>query len=249
MRQLIVGNWKMHGLGPALAELLTLRHALYARPPLADVLVCPPATLIARAVAAASNAFSIGGQDCHAEPSGAFTGDISAEMLKDAGAGAVIVGHSERRHDHGESDAMVAAKARAAWRARLMPVICIGETEAERAGGEALDVVARQIAGSVPEEAVASATVLAYEPVWAIGTGRTPTTAEIAQMHAHIRALLTARLGGEAGGVRILYGGSVKPGNAGEILALPDVDGALVGGASLKASDFLAIIEAAAARS
>jgi triosephosphate isomerase (TIM) len=243
MRQLIAGNWKMHGLGTSLTELLALRHALAAEPAKADVLVCPPATLVARAYTAASHVFAVGGQDCHAEASGAFTGDVSAEMLKDAGASAVIVGHSERRQYHGESDAAVAAKARAAWRAGLQAIICVGESEAQRVGGEALDVVAAQIAASVPGGAAPENTALAYEPVWAIGTGKTPTVAEIAQMHAHIRQ----RLGGRA--IRILYGGSVKPSNAAEILAIDDVDGALVGGASLKAQDFLAIVNAAQARS
>jgi triosephosphate isomerase (TIM) len=243
MRQLIAGNWKMNGLGTSLTELLTLRHALSAEPPAADVLVCPPATLVARAYTAASHVFAIGGQDCHAEASGAFTGDVSAEMLKDAGAGAVIVGHSERRQYHGETDAAVAAKARAAWRAGLSAIVCVGESEAQRLAGQALDVVAAQIAGSVPDGAVPENAAVAYEPVWAIGTGRTPTLGEVAQMHGHIRARLGHRP------IRILYGGSVKPSNAAEILALADVDGALVGGASLKAADFLGIIKAAAARS
>jgi len=237
MRQLIAGNWKMNGTGASLAELSAIREA---KPANADILICPPATLIARAVWTAKGDVPIGGQDCHAQASGAFTGEVSAEMLKDAGAVAVIVGHSERRQYCGERDADVAAKAQAAWRAGLLAIICIGETEAERLGGEALDVVARQIAGSVPDGAVAANTTLAYEPVWAIGTGRTPTNAEIAQMHGHIRAELAKRFN-DAAAMRILYGGSVKPGNAREILALGDVDGALVGGASLKASDFLAI--------
>jgi triosephosphate isomerase len=236
MRQLIAGNWKMNGLAASLAEIAAIRDA---RPGHADILICPPATLIAQA--AARGGVPIGAQDCHNEASGAFTGDISAEMLKDAGAVAVIVGHSERRQHHGETDAAVAAKARAAWRAGLVAIICIGETEAQRMNGEALDVVASQIAGSVPQGAAAANTAIAYEPVWAIGTGKTPTNDEIAQMHAHIRA--------RVGDLRILYGGSVKPGNAREILALADVDGALVGGASLKASDFLAIAEGAARRS
>jgi triosephosphate isomerase (TIM) len=244
MRQLIAGNWKMNGTGASLAELTAIREAKVAN---ADILICPPATLIARAVWTAKGDVPIGGQDCHAKASGAFTGDISAEMLKDSGAVAVIVGHSERRQYHAERDADVAAKAQAAWRAGLLAIICIGEMEAERLGGEALDVVARQIAGSVPDGAVASNTTLAYEPVWAIGTGRTPTNAEIAEMHFHIRAQLAKRFT-DARAMRILYGGSVKPGNAREILALADVDGALVGGASLKAVDFLGIAAGAAAR-
>ncbi|MEI9993387.1 MAG: triose-phosphate isomerase [Rhizomicrobium sp.] len=243
MNQLIAGNWKMNGTAASLAELEALAVALKATPAPCDVLICPPATLVARAAAAASgSAVAIGGQDCHAEAAGAFTGDISAEMLRDAGATAVIVGHSERRQYHGESDAAVAAKARAAWRAGLVAIICIGETEAERDAGRAYDVCKTQLAGSVPPGATSSNTAVAYEPVWAIGTGKTPTTPEIAQMHAHIRACLGLPL-------RILYGGSVKPGNAKEILALPDVGGALVGGASLKAADFLTIVEAARAPS
>ena len=244
MRQLIAGNWKMNGMGASLVELTAIREAKVAN---ADILICPPATLIARAVWIAKGDVPIGGQDCHAQESGAFTGDISAEMLKDSGAVAVIVGHSERRQYHAERDADVAAKAQAAWRAGLLAIVCIGETEAERLGGEALDVVARQIAGSVPDGAVASNTTLAYEPVWAIGTGRTPTNDEIVEMHFHIRAQLARRFT-DAGAMRILYGGSVKPGNARGILALGDVDGALVGGASLKAADFLGIVAGAAER-
>ena len=236
MRQLIAGNWKMNGLAASLGEIEALARALKAKPPRCDVLVCPPATLVARA-AALQFGIAIGGQDCHAEASGAFTGDISAEMLKDAGATAVIVGHSERRQYHGETDAIVAAKAKAAWRAGLVAVICIGETEAERDAGRAYDVCKSQLAGSVPAGATAANTAIAYEPVWAIGTGKTPTTPDIAQMHAHIRGCLGSDL-------RILYGGSVKPSNAREILSLKDVGGALVGGASLKASDFLTIVEA-----
>jgi triosephosphate isomerase len=240
MRQLIAGNWKMNGLGnAAMAEIETLRAAKVAR---ADILVCPPATLIARAVWSAKGEVPIGGQDCHAQASGAFTGDISAEMLKDAGAVAVIVGHSERRQYHGESDADVAVKAAAAWRAGLCAIVCVGETEAERMSGREREVVSRQLQGSVPKGASGANTAVAYEPVWAIGTGKTPTSAEIAEMHAHIRA----HVGPD---IRILYGGSVKPGNAREILGLADVDGALVGGASLKAQDFLAIVDGAAERS
>jgi len=249
MRSLIAGNWKMNGLGTELAEIHTLRGALGAQPPRADVLICPPASLITRAVAEAGGIVPIGAQDCHSEVSGAFTGDISAEMLKDAGATDVIVGHSERRQYHGETDATVASKARAAWRAGLTAIICVGETESERMGGQALDVVARQIAGSVPDGAAASNSAIAYEPVWAIGTGKTPTSDEIAEMHGHIRKLLKDRFGESAREMRILYGGSVKPSNAVEILKLANVNGALVGGASLKAADFLAIIEAAPAAS
>ncbi|HUO97449.1 MAG TPA: triose-phosphate isomerase [Rhizomicrobium sp.] len=236
MRQLIAGNWKMNGLGASLAEIAALSSLLRTDPPPCDVVVCPPATLIARAVALNSG-IAIGGQDCHAEASGAFTGDVSAEMLRDAGATAVIVGHSERRQYHGETDAIVAAKARAAWRAGLMAIICIGETEAERDAGDAHDVCARQLDGSIPAGASAANTAIAYEPVWAIGTGRTPTAREIVAMHEHIRNRVATPL-------RILYGGSVKPSNAREILSLADVDGALVGGASLKAADFVTIVRA-----
>jgi triosephosphate isomerase len=235
MRQLIAGNWKMNGTAASLAEIETLAARFAAAPPACDALICPPATLVARA--AAASRIAIGGQDCHAEISGAFTGDVSAEMLRDAGATAVIVGHSERRQYHAETDAIVAAKAKAAWRAGLTAIICIGETEAERDAGKANDVCRTQLAGSVPGGATAANTAIAYEPVWAIGTGKTPTLAEIAQMHAHIKSLIPP-------GLRILYGGSVKPSNAAEILALADVGGALVGGASLKAADFLTIVDA-----
>jgi triosephosphate isomerase len=244
MRQLIAGNWKMHGLGAGVDEIRAVRAGLESKPSRAEVMICPPATLLTRAISAAGSGLAIGAQDCHPEPSGAFTGDISAEMLKDAGARAVIVGHSERRQFHAETDTLVAAKARAAWRAGLTAIICIGETEDQRAAGAALDVVAAQLKSSVPDGASASSTVLAYEPVWAIGSGRTPGPNEIVQMHGHIRAEMARRFGAVAAALRILYGGSVKPGNAKEILTLPDVDGALIGGASLKAVDFLAIIQA-----
>jgi triosephosphate isomerase len=185
----------------------------------------------------------VGAQDCHVAPSGAHTGDLSAEMLKDAGARAVILGHSERRHDHGEADALVRAKAEAAFRAGLLAIVCVGETQAERDGGKTITVVRRQIEGSLPDLATAANTVVAYEPVWAIGTGRTPTADEIIEAHREIRQALSARLGSDASLMRILYGGSVKPDNARAILSLPNVDGALVGGASLKAGDFLSIIK------
>lgn len=244
MRPLVAGNWKMNGLGAALAEVEAVAAAVAAGPCRADVLICPPATLLARAVACAAGRIAIGGQDCHAESAGAYTGDVSAEMLKDAGAASVIVGHSERRQYHGETDAAVAAKARAAWRAGLSAIICVGETESERDAGRADDVVGRQVRASVPAGATAAVAAIAYEPVWAIGTGRTPTCDEIAAMHAHIRNTLADLLGEPGRGVRILYGGSVKPSNAAEILAIPDVGGALVGGASLKAADFREIIGA-----
>jgi len=241
----VAGNCKMNGLGASLAEIEAVAADVNGAPDGPEVLICPPATLVARAAVQAAGRIAIGGQDCHAEPSGAFTGDISAEMLKDAGARYVLVGHSERRLLCGETDSSVAAKARAAWRAGLSAIICVGETEAERDAGRALDIVANQIRGSVPEDADGARTAVAYEPVWAIGTGRTPTNSEITQMHAHIRAELAAFLGVKGRDVRILYGGSVKPANAGEILALSEVGGALVGGASLKAKDFLEIVRVA----
>ena len=230
--KLVAGNWKMHGQA-AEAQALARAIAAGAAGLKAEVLICPPATLIARmAEAARGTAIRIGGQDCHAAASGAHTGDISAAMLVDAGASHVILGHSERRTDHGETDAQVLAKAQAALSAGLTAIICIGETEAERDAGRTLDVVGTQLHGSVPAGATAANLVIAYEPVWAIGTGRTPTIPEIAEVHAFLRARLTARIGAEAAGVRLLYGGSVKPSNAAEIFAVPHVDGALVGGAS-----------------
>jgi triosephosphate isomerase (TIM) len=238
-RPLVAGNWKMNVSAPAefarmLAGARTVREA--------DILVCPPATLIAEFAAAVRGSdMQIGAQDCHAEPAGAFTGDIAAEMLKQAGASAVIVGHSERRTYHRETDADVRAKALAAWRAGLTAIVCIGETRAERDAGKAPAVVGGQLDGSVPDGATAENLVVAYEPVWAIGTGLTPTAVDVAEMHGLIRRKLTARFGAAGEGMRILYGGSVKPSNAKELMAVADVDGALVGGASLKADEFLAI--------
>ncbi|MEZ5726238.1 MAG: triose-phosphate isomerase [Paracoccaceae bacterium] len=240
-KKLAAGNWKMNGLTAALAEL----DAIAARDNGCDVLICPPATLITAAVAH-SGEVAIGGQDCHAKDAGAHTGDISAAMLRDAGASHVILGHSERRTDHAETDPQVAAKAGAAYGAGLVAVICIGETEAERDGGQTLDVIAAQLAGSVPDAATAANTVIAYEPVWAIGTGRTPTNDQIAEVHALMRETLAARFA-DGADFTLLYGGSVKPGNAGEIFDIPHVNGALVGGASLKAADFGPIIDALAA--
>ena len=242
MRALVAGNWKMNGLAASLEELQALKQALGQ--PACDVLVCPPATLIAQAAWHVKGAFALGGQDCHAQPKGAFTGDLSAEMLKDAGASFVILGHSERRQYHGETDGQVAAKARAAWRAGLTAIICIGESEAQRNAGDAPHICRGQLNESVPPEATSANTVIAYEPVWAIGTGRTPTSADIVAMHAHIRSCLVGKLGPAGEGMLILYGGSVNPGNAAEILNLPQVGGALVGGASLKSEDFLKIIAA-----
>ena len=237
MRQLIAGNWKMNG---SLTMAGGLLNALRAAPPLGcELLVCPPATLLTVAAhALLGSQVAVGGQDCHAKASGAHTGDISAAMLRDGGATHVILGHSERRADHGENDAAVRAKVEAAIAAGLVPIVCVGETEAQREAGEADAVVAAQLAGSLPD---GFAGVVAYEPVWAIGTGRTPTEADVAAMHAHIRAVLVARLGDAGGALRILYGGSVKPSNAAVLLALPEVGGALVGGASLAAEDFLGI--------
>ncbi|HSZ73874.1 MAG TPA: triose-phosphate isomerase [Rhizomicrobium sp.] len=245
MRPLIAGNWKMNGLKASLAQLEALRQGLAAAPARGDVLICPPFTLIADSVRAAGEAFAIGGQDCRAQASGAFTGDISAEMLRDAGASAVIVGHSERRQYHGEGSAQVAAKAEAAWRAGLTAIICIGEKEAEREVGHAYTVCSDQLQLSVPKGAMATNTAIAYEPVWAIGTGKTATVEDIAAMHAHIRQGLIEELDDNGAAIRILYGGSVKPDNAAEILGVAEVGGALVGGASLQAADFLKIIAAA----
>ncbi len=234
----------MHGLEPALAEARALADALRREPPAARVALCPPATLLTRmAEALQGSAVLVGGQDCHAEPTGAFTGDISAEMLADAGAALVIVAHSERRAYYGETDQTAAIKTTAALRAGLEPIICVGETLEERRAGQALEVVERQVKGSVPD-GLRQAFNLAYEPVWAIGTGLTPTVAEIEEVHLAIRRVLAETLGEAGKAAPILYGGSVKPSNAAEILAAREVGGALVGGASLKAEDFLAIIRA-----
>lgn len=240
-RPLVAGNWKMNGLRASLAEILAVRNGIASAN--CDVAICPPATLIAESAAtAAGSPLMIGGQDCHTVAAGAHTGDISAEMIADAGGKLAIVGHSERRADHGETDAIVRAKTEAAWRAGLLAVLCIGETEGERRAGSTFEVLGRQITGSVPDNATAAKLVIAYEPVWAIGTGLLPSEDDIAAAHAHIRQCLAGKIGGQAASTRILYGGSVKPSNAGSVLALGDVDGALVGGASLKAVDFLEII-------
>lgn len=236
MKRLIAGNWKMNGLKAALEEVEEVSRLLSAEDLEAnDVLVCPPATLLAGLTDCGFSSIHLGGQDCHAEASGAYTGDVSAEMLADAGASFCIVGHSERRAGHSESDEVVKAKAEAAWRAGLTPIVCVGESDEDREAGRAVDVVTAQVKGSRPQgEGVF---VVAYEPIWAIGTGKTPTLDDIAEMHAALRE--------EVGpDVRLLYGGSVKPGNAAEILAVENVDGALVGGASLKAADFYGIISA-----
>ena len=239
---LVAGNWKMNGRAASRGELSKIIAGAKALTGKADLIVCPPATLIASfSSAAQGSGVTIGGQDCHAEASGAHTGDISAEMLADAGAGAVIVGHSERRKDHHETDAQVRAKAKAAWRAGLIAIVCIGEQRTEREAGNTLEVVGRQLGGSLPDGATAEKLVIAYEPVWAIGTGLTPTPGDVAEVHAFLRNRLTQRF--HAGGkrMRVLYGGSVKPANAKELLTVPEVNGALVGGAALKVEDFLGI--------
>ena len=244
-RPLVAGNWKMNGLGQSVAELEKVMAGSGPFAGKADLMICPPATLIAAfAAKARGSQVAIGGQDCHADPSGAFTGDIAAEMLADAGASAVIVGHSERRTYHEETDAKVRAKAQAAWRAKLCAIVCIGETRAEREGGKTLDVLGRQLDGSLPDGATGANLVVAYEPVWAIGTGLTPTAADVAEAHAFIRQRLAKRYGNAADAIRILYGGSVKPSNAAELMGVANVDGALVGGASLKADDFFGIAAA-----
>ncbi|WP_299812868.1 triose-phosphate isomerase [uncultured Roseibium sp.] len=246
IKPLVAGNWKMNGLKSSLAEFYKMRAGLTDDLAEAvDTMICPPATLIAvLAESSSGGAIALGGQDCHAGQSGAHTGDISAEMLKDAGATAVIVGHSERRADHGEKDADVNAKAQAAWRAGLTAIICVGETEAERKAGEAVGVVERQLNGSVPDGATAENTVVAYEPVWAIGTGLTPTAGDVEDMHKAMRDNLVARFAEAGEAMRLLYGGSVKAANAGELMAVANVNGALVGGASLTADAFLGILSA-----
>lgn len=246
IRPLVAGNWKMNGTSAELNELRSIGHGFMSGLDAeTEALICPPATLLTRAhEILASTPVKVGGQDCHPKSSGAHTGDISAAMLKDAGASHVIVGHSERRTDHDETDALVASKAEAAWVAGLVAIICIGETKAQREVGATLEILSKQLAGSVPAAATATNTIIAYEPVWAIGTGLTPTAQDVAEAHAHIRAELGVKLGADSSRMRILYGGSVKPSNAVELLAVPNVDGALVGGASLKAGDFLGIAEA-----
>jgi triosephosphate isomerase len=244
LRKLVAGNWKMNGSVAALAELDAIQAAANSNDGI-DVAICPPFTLIAPA-AQRQPRLSIGGQDCHMNEKGAHTGCISAVMLKEIGARLVIVGHSERRTDQHETDAEVRAKAEAAIATGLTAIVCVGETEAERDAGRALSVVEGQLNGSIPSAGTGATLVVAYEPVWAIGTGRTPSTGDVAEMHAAIRAKLTSLLGAEGAKVRILYGGSVKPDNARELMAVADVDGALVGGASLTAAQFIPIIEGAA---
>jgi triosephosphate isomerase len=243
IRPLIAGNWKMNGLKASMAEFEAMLAGASGVAAKADLLVCPPATLIAAFAekARGSKTLTVGAQDCHPKASGAHTGDISAEMLGDAGASAVIVGHSERRADHGESDVLVRQKAEAAWRGGLTAIVCVGETQHQRDAGQTLDICHGQLNLSLPDGAVASNLVVAYEPVWAIGTGLTPTVADVKQIHGFIRDFLITRFKQEGTPIRILYGGSVKPSNAAELMAVANVNGALVGGASLKAADFLAI--------
>jgi triosephosphate isomerase len=246
-RPLVAGNWKMNGLKASAGVLTELQEGFVAAlRSKVDMVICPPATLISLfAEQADGSGIAIGGQDCHATEAGAFTGNISAEMLADAGATCVLVGHSERRQYHGETNADVAAKAQAAHRAGLVAIVCVGETRAEREGGRTLDVVRSQLKGSIPQGSASENLVVAYEPVWAIGTGLTPTAEDVAEVHAAIRTALADLVGGdEQNKVRILYGGSVKPSNAAELLAVANVDGALVGGASLVAADFLGIVRA-----
>jgi triosephosphate isomerase len=242
-RPLVAGNWKMNGLAASVAELQAIIVGAANKPPAADLMICPPATLIAGfAKAATGSKIAIGAQDCHADASGAFTGDLSAEMLKDAGATAVIVGHSERRTLHGETDEMVRAKAIAAARAGLTAILCVGETREERQAGATIARIQRQLDGSLPDKL--DGLIVAYEPVWAIGTGLTPTVDDVAKVHAMIRNALISKDKAAGQGLRILYGGSVKPQNARELLGVANVNGALVGGASLKAADFLGIAAA-----
>jgi triosephosphate isomerase len=243
-RKLIAGNWKMNGSLAQLGELAAIAEAARAAPNV-DVAICPPFTLIAPAVACAGGV-PIGGQDCHHKPSGAHTGNVSAGMLKEAGASLAIVGHSERRADQGEKDEIVRAKAAAALAVGLTAIVCVGESDEQRRAGRAVEVVTGQLSASLPEPSDEAELVVAYEPIWAIGTGNVATPADVAEMHAAIRARLVEQLGELGQGVRILYGGSVKADNAAELMAVPDVDGALVGGASLKAADFVPIVEAAA---
>ncbi|UIJ73752.1 triose-phosphate isomerase [Aurantimonas sp. HBX-1] len=248
-RPLIAGNWKMNGTLGSLTELADIVAAVRegAGEGL-DLLICPPATILSACHGLLGDAVAVGGQDCHPAASGAHTGDISAVMLADVGARYVIVGHSERRADHGESDSLVCAKVEAAWAAGLVAIVCIGETESQRESGQTLEILATQLAGSLPAGVQPATTVVAYEPVWAIGTGRTPTVDDVREVHDFIRTTLSERYGADiAAGVRLLYGGSVKPSNAAELLGVDNVDGALVGGASLKAADFIAICRARAA--
>ena len=243
IRPLIAGNWKMNGLKASMSELDAMLKGAEAIKAKADLLVCPPATLIATFAEKTKGyaTLAIGAQDCHVKASGAHTGDLSAEMLADAGAAYIIVGHSERRADCGETSTIVRRKTEAVWRAGLVAIVCVGETQGERDGGRTLDVIGGMLNDSLPDGVTAENTIVAYEPVWAIGTGRTPTAADVAEVHGFIRERLAARFDGTAAAIRLLYGGSVKPSNAAELMNVANVNGALVGGASLKAADFLAI--------
>ncbi len=242
-RKLVAGNWKMNGTAADMSDVEALAIAWAA--PKAEIVLCPPATLIAKmSFALGGQPISVGGQDCHAEAAGAHTGDISAAMLRDAGARWVILGHSERRADHGETDEMVRGKAVTAIAAGLRAIICIGETLAQREAGDTLEVVSGQLAASLPDDVTSKDVVVAYEPIWAIGTGKVPSLEQIAEVHGHLRGQLRERFGEEADAIRLLYGGSVKPDNAAEIFGVADVDGALVGGASLKSTDFSPIVSA-----
>ncbi len=243
IKPLIAGNWKMNGLSASISEFKVMSSEAKQLTRKVDLLICPPFTLI-QSFAALGGGVNIGGQDCHFNESGAHTGDISAQMLADLGAKFVIVGHSERRSDHKETNETVQDKAKAAWKAELVAIICVGETDSERVAGKALSVVEAQLAGSVPESATAANTVIAYEPVWAIGTGKTPTVDDVKNVHAHIRAHVVKRFREQGVEMRLLYGGSVKPSNAAELLSVAHVNGALIGGASLKAADFIAIANA-----
>jgi triosephosphate isomerase len=244
IKALVAGNWKMNGTGKQLGELRKLVTAVNRKKPSADVMICPPATLLPRMAALKPKGVALGGQDCHANVEGAHTGDISAEMLKEAGAKAVIIGHSERRADHGESDKAVRAKVEAAHRGGLTAIMCVGESLKERKAGDTLKIVHAQLRGSLPAECTAKNTVIAYEPVWAIGSGLTPTVAQVGEVHTALRKALVRSFGDEGVKMRILYGGSVKPSNAAELMSVPNVNGALVGGASLTAKDFYGILRA-----
>ncbi|MEP3279163.1 MAG: triose-phosphate isomerase [Stappiaceae bacterium] len=242
IKPIVAGNWKMNGILQSSDQFEAMCDGAGNLGEHVDLMICPPATLIGLfSKMANGKSVGVGAQDCHTAELGAHTGDLSALMLKDAGAGAVIVGHSERRADHGEDDALVNEKARAAWSANLPAIICVGETETERKSGQELEVVGKQLSASIPDGATPDNTIIAYEPVWAIGTGMTPTAADVETMHTFIRKEMTDRFGAHGAGFRLLYGGSVKPANAAELMAVPNVNGALVGGASLKASDFLGI--------
>lgn len=244
IKALVAGNWKMNGTKKQLAEVKKLATAIAKGKPKADAMICPPATLISRMADVKAKGIALGGQDCHANANGAHTGDVSADMLKDAGAKAVILGHSERRADHQETDKQVKAKVEAAHQAGLTAIMCVGESLKQRKAGDTLKVVQAQLRGSLPKKCTAKDTVIAYEPVWAIGSGLTPTAEQVEEVHTSLRKALVRRFGDEGAKMRILYGGSVKPSNADELMNVPNVNGALVGGASLTAKDFAGILKA-----